>query len=73
METPPESALYAIIASVVDEGVAAGRVHADASDVTIVGEVRYHFFLVDGHIHLPEEKVRNPDTTIRAHLRLINT
>lgn len=62
METQPESALYAFIASVVDEGVAAGGVHADASDVTIVGEVSDHFFLVNGHIHLPEEKVGNPDT-----------
>lgn len=48
----PESALDALVASVVDEGVATSGVHADASHVSVGSEMFDHFFPVDRHVHL---------------------
>lgn len=50
--TSPKGTLHAFVASVVDEGVAARGVHADARHVAVSREMSDHFLPVDGHVHL---------------------
>lgn len=50
----PEGSLDAFVVPVVDEGVSAGGVHADARHVPVGREMGDHFFPVDCHVHLKQ-------------------
>ena len=52
--------LHAFVGSVVDEGVAASGVHADARHVAVSREMSDHFLPVDGHVHLNQTNRTHP-------------